>query len=153
MFLQCKIGAQNLMKERYLSKTPNATSKCNIKLPGIFGNSKKRFLWTGLLYSFIGFWAKSETEWMVDWVTGYPLDCYDTRASAMLIVLCSELGPLVWIGSDKNKEHLWQDWPFYNWIWLLARWQSFQSGFGVDKPARLSFSCSLDLLLMSDWLS
>ena len=43
------------MKERYLSKTPNVTfvylSKCNIKLPGIFGNSKKRFLWTGLLYS------------------------------------------------------------------------------------------------------
>ena len=35
------------MKERYLSKTPNVTfvhlSKCNIKLPGIFGNSKKRF--------------------------------------------------------------------------------------------------------------
>ena len=41
------------MKEQYLSKTPNVTfvylSKCNIKLPGFFGNSKKRFLWTGLL--------------------------------------------------------------------------------------------------------
>ena len=41
------------MKERYLSKTPNVTfvylSKCNIKLPGFFGNSKKRFLWTGLV--------------------------------------------------------------------------------------------------------
>ena len=45
--LPCKIGgSQNLMKERYLSKTPNVTfvylSKCNIKLPGIFGNSKKK---------------------------------------------------------------------------------------------------------------
>ena len=41
------------MKERYLSKTPNVTfvyiSKCNINLPGYFGNSKKRFLWTGLV--------------------------------------------------------------------------------------------------------
>ena len=41
------------MKERYLSKTPFLTfvylSKCNTKLPSIFGNSKKRFLWTGLL--------------------------------------------------------------------------------------------------------
>ena len=41
------------MKERYLSKTPFLTfvylSKCNINLPGYFGNSKKRFLWTGLL--------------------------------------------------------------------------------------------------------
>ena len=41
------------MKERYLSKTPFLTfvylSKCNIKLPGIFGNSKKRYLWTGLM--------------------------------------------------------------------------------------------------------
>ena len=40
------------MKERYLSKTPFLTfvyiSKCNINLPGYFGNSKKRFLWTGL---------------------------------------------------------------------------------------------------------
>ena len=47
--LPCKIGgSQNLLKERYLSKTPNVTfvylSKCYIKLPGIFGNSKKRFL-------------------------------------------------------------------------------------------------------------
>ena len=55
--LPCKIGgSQNLMKERYLSKTPFLTfvylSKCNIKLPGYFGNSKKRFLWTGLLYTF-----------------------------------------------------------------------------------------------------
>ena len=43
------------MNERYLSKTPNVTfiylSKCNIKLPSIFANSKKRFLWTGLLVS------------------------------------------------------------------------------------------------------
>ena len=41
------------MKERYLSKTPFLTfvyiSKCNINLPGYFGNSKKRFLWTGLV--------------------------------------------------------------------------------------------------------
>ena len=41
------------MKERYLSKTPNVTfvyiSKCNIKLSGIFGNFKKKFLWTGLV--------------------------------------------------------------------------------------------------------
>ena len=41
------------MKEWYLSKTPNVTfvylSKWNIKLPGLFGNSKKRFLWTGLV--------------------------------------------------------------------------------------------------------
>ena len=41
------------MKERYLSKTPFLTfvyiSKCNINLPGYFGNSKKRFLWTGLM--------------------------------------------------------------------------------------------------------
>ena len=44
------------MKERYLSKTPFLTfvyiSKCNINLPGYFGNSKKRFLWTGLMPSF-----------------------------------------------------------------------------------------------------
>ena len=45
--LPCKIGGSwNLMKERYLSKTPNLTfvylSKCNIKLPCIFGNSKKK---------------------------------------------------------------------------------------------------------------
>ena len=41
------------MKERFLSKTPFLTfvyiSKCNINLPGYFGNSKKRFLWTGLM--------------------------------------------------------------------------------------------------------
>ena len=47
--LPCKIGgSQNIMKERYLSKTPFLTfvylSKCNTKLPGIFGNSKKMFL-------------------------------------------------------------------------------------------------------------
>ena len=47
--LPCKIGGSwNLMKERYLSKTPFLTfvyiSKCNINLPGYFGNSKKRFL-------------------------------------------------------------------------------------------------------------
>ena len=45
--LPCKIGgSQNLMKERYLSKTPFLTfvylSKCNIKLPCFFGNSKKK---------------------------------------------------------------------------------------------------------------
>ena len=37
-----------VMREQCLSKTPNVTfvylSKCNIKLPGIFENSKKRFL-------------------------------------------------------------------------------------------------------------
>ena len=44
---------------------------------------------------------------MGDWVTGYPLDYYDTKASAaVLIMLYHGLGPLVWIGSDKNKEHL-----------------------------------------------
>ena len=47
-------GSQNSMKERHLSKTPFLTfvyiSKCNINLPGYFGNSKKRFLWTGLMY-------------------------------------------------------------------------------------------------------
>ena len=41
------------MKERYLSKTPFLIfvyiSKCNINLPCYFGNSKKKFLWTGLL--------------------------------------------------------------------------------------------------------
>ena len=41
------------MKERNLSKTLCMTfvylSKCNINLPYIFGNSKKRFLWAGLL--------------------------------------------------------------------------------------------------------
>ena len=46
-------GSQNLMKEQYLSKTPNVKfvylSQCNIKLPVLFGNSKKRFLWTGLM--------------------------------------------------------------------------------------------------------
>ena len=52
--LPCKIGgSQNLMKERYLSETPFLLfvylSKCNIKLSGYFGNSKKRFLWTGLV--------------------------------------------------------------------------------------------------------
>ena len=35
-------GSRNIGKERYLSKTPFVTfihlSKCNIKLPGIFGN-------------------------------------------------------------------------------------------------------------------
>ena len=49
--LPCKIGgSQNLMKERYLSKTPFLTfvylSKCNINLPCFFGNFQKRFLWT-----------------------------------------------------------------------------------------------------------
>ena len=42
------------MKERYLSKTPFLTfvyiSKFNINLPCYFGNSKKRFLWTGLIH-------------------------------------------------------------------------------------------------------
>ena len=41
------------MKERYLSKTPFLTfvyiSKCNINMTCYFGNSKKRFLWTGLI--------------------------------------------------------------------------------------------------------
>ena len=41
------------MKERYLSKTPFLTfvyiSKCDINLPCYFGNSQKRFLWTGLV--------------------------------------------------------------------------------------------------------
>ena len=44
------------MKERYLSKTYLLTfvyiSKCNINLPCYFGNSKKRFLWTGLMYTY-----------------------------------------------------------------------------------------------------
>merc|ERR1712218_757306 len=45
--LPCKIGgSQNLMKGRYLSKTPFLTfvyiSKCNINLPGYFRNSKKK---------------------------------------------------------------------------------------------------------------
>ena len=44
------------MKERYLSKTSNIIfvylSKCNINLCGIFGNSKKKFLWTGLIYTY-----------------------------------------------------------------------------------------------------
>ena len=43
------------MKEWYLSTTPNVTfvylPKCDIKLTGIFGNSKKRFLWTGLVHT------------------------------------------------------------------------------------------------------
>ena len=43
------------MKEWYLSKTPFLTfvyiSKCNINLPGYFGNSKKRFLWTGRFFA------------------------------------------------------------------------------------------------------
>ena len=42
------------MKEQHLSKTPFLTfvyiSKCNINLLGYFGNSKKRFLWTGLVH-------------------------------------------------------------------------------------------------------
>ena len=46
--------------ERYLSKTPNVTfvylSKCNMKLPGVFGNSKKRFLWTGLVIIHVNKW-------------------------------------------------------------------------------------------------
>ena len=50
------------MKERYLSKTPFLTfvyiSKCNINLPGYFGNSKKRFLWTGLIST-----QESDGEW------------------------------------------------------------------------------------------
>ena len=45
-------GSQNLRNEPYLSKTPCLTfvhlSKCNIKLPVIFWNSKKMFLWSGL---------------------------------------------------------------------------------------------------------
>ena len=52
--LPCKIGGSwNLMKERYLSKTPFLRfvylSKCKIDLPCIFRNSQKRFLWTGLV--------------------------------------------------------------------------------------------------------
>ena len=47
MYSALKIsGSQNLMKELYLSKTPNVTfvylSKCYIKLPGFFGNSQKK---------------------------------------------------------------------------------------------------------------
>ena len=42
------------MKEQYLSKTPFLTfvylSKCNINLPCIIENYKKRFLLTGLMY-------------------------------------------------------------------------------------------------------
>ena len=48
------------MKEWYLSKTPFLTfvyiSKCNINLPGYFGNSKKRFLWTGLVIIHVNKW-------------------------------------------------------------------------------------------------
>ena len=54
--LPCKTGGSgNLMKGRYLSKTPFVTfvylSKNNISLPWIFGNYKKRFLCTGLMDS------------------------------------------------------------------------------------------------------
>ena len=47
--LPCKIGgSQSLMKEWYLSKNPFLTfvylSKCNTKLPRIFGNSKKNIM-------------------------------------------------------------------------------------------------------------
>ena len=54
--LPCKIGGtQNLMKGRYLSKTPFVTfvylPKNNISLSWIFGNYKKRFLCTGLMDS------------------------------------------------------------------------------------------------------
>ena len=60
------------MKERYLSKTPNVTfvylSKCNIKLPGFLGNSKKRLLWIGLVYS-IYFSCCLFLSLMIIWVT------------------------------------------------------------------------------------
>ena len=55
--LPCKIGgSQNLTKERYLSNVTFVyLSKCNIKLPVFFGNSKKRFFWTGLMYIYVIF--------------------------------------------------------------------------------------------------
>ena len=60
------------MKERYLSKTPNVTfvylSKCNTKLPDIFGNSKKRFLctfyWSAIIYLES---TCSTLQWPLDW--------------------------------------------------------------------------------------
>ena len=51
------------MKERYLSKHEIYIiylSKCNIKLPSIFGNSKKRFLWTGLVQRYLLTWILEE---------------------------------------------------------------------------------------------
>ena len=59
--LPCSIGgSQNLKKEPYLSKTPFPTfvylSKCNTKLPCIFGNPQKMFLWTGLIFLSIYFY-------------------------------------------------------------------------------------------------
>ena len=68
--LPCKIGgSQNLMKERYLSKTPNITfvylSKCNIKLPVFFGNPKIRFLWTGLQACLLLCWKDIFFKWSI----------------------------------------------------------------------------------------
>jgi len=58
------------MKERYLSKTPFLTfvyiSKCNINLPGYFGNSKKRFLWTGLMCTYRLLFL----EYLAVWLSG-----------------------------------------------------------------------------------
>ena len=48
-----ELGTKGYGKERFLSLAHFLTfvylSKCNIKLPGYFGNSKKSFLWTGLM--------------------------------------------------------------------------------------------------------
>ena len=45
----------------YLSKTPFLTfvyrSKCNINLPCFIGNSKKGFLWTGLVFIHFKWWS------------------------------------------------------------------------------------------------
>ena len=72
----CKTGgSQNLMNERYLIKTPFLTfdylSKCNTKLPCTFGNSKRKFFWTGLLRSHFlsnskvaGVWSQGYVEMM-----------------------------------------------------------------------------------------
>ena len=66
--LPCKIGgSQNLMKEPFLSKTPFLKfvylSTCKTNLPGIFGNSEKKFLWTGPVHMlWHSLWGKREYQ-------------------------------------------------------------------------------------------
>ena len=88
------------MKERYLSKTPFLTfvyiSKCNINLPCYFGNSKKRFLWTGLVNSLLIYWhiVTSETYFILFLPVYAANNClkvlvdYRLETSSYLLVHC-----------------------------------------------------------------
>ena len=121
--LPCKRGgSQKLRKERYLNKAPLLTfvhlSKCNIKLPGILGNSK--ILWSGLVsiqYLFC-FWTYSTILCCPTFC--FPLNAshdgtrmvslqpkqalhYKNRCSAQLWISTDFVEHIVHINHHKNK--------------------------------------------------